>query len=85
MAILIYNLTFSNLITLDVKLLLYPGAFNMTTGPAHWEFMLRSRCGRSFGVHVCVCIGLSYFIVELWITRCLWVESVLPGIRVPHM
>ena len=28
----------------------------MTTGPAHWELMLRSRCGRSFGVHVCVCV-----------------------------
>ena len=23
--------------------LLYPGAFNMTTGPAHWELLLRSR------------------------------------------
>ncbi|XP_073256280.1 omega-amidase NIT2-A-like [Porites lutea] len=25
------------------KLLLYPGAFNMTTGPAHWEPLIRSR------------------------------------------
>jgi hypothetical protein len=25
------------------KLLLYPGAFNMTTGPAHWELLIRSR------------------------------------------
>lgn len=24
-------------------LLLYPGAFNMTTGPAHWELLLRGR------------------------------------------
>ncbi|XP_029647751.1 omega-amidase NIT2 isoform X1 [Octopus sinensis] len=25
------------------KLLVYPGAFNMTTGPAHWELLQRSR------------------------------------------
>lgn len=25
------------------KLLVYPGAFNMTTGPAHWELLSRSR------------------------------------------
>jgi len=25
------------------KLLIYPGAFNMTTGPAHWELLARSR------------------------------------------
>ena len=24
-------------------LLLYPGAFNMTTGPAHWELLARGR------------------------------------------
>ena len=24
-------------------MLCYPGAFNMTTGPAHWELLLRSR------------------------------------------
>mmetsp|Transcript_15532 Transcript_15532/g.21647 ORF Transcript_15532/g.21647 Transcript_15532/m.21647 type:complete len:316 (-) Transcript_15532:1150-2097(-) len=26
-----------------VKMLCYPGAFNMTTGPAHWELLQRSR------------------------------------------
>ena len=25
------------------KLLVYPGAFNMTTGPAHWELLQRGR------------------------------------------
>ena len=25
------------------KILCYPGAFNMTTGPTHWELLLRSR------------------------------------------
>ena len=27
----------------DCKLLVYPGAFNMTTGPAHWELLTRAR------------------------------------------
>ena len=31
------------------QLLVYPGAFNMTTGPAHWELLQRGRWGfRSF-------------------------------------
>jgi len=25
------------------QLLVYPGAFNMTTGPAHWELLQRGR------------------------------------------
>lgn len=28
---------------LGCELLLYPGAFNMTTGPAHWECLIRGR------------------------------------------
>jgi hypothetical protein len=28
---------------LGCKLIVYPGAFNTTTGPAHWELLLRSR------------------------------------------
>lgn len=27
----------------DAEILFYPGAFNMTTGPAHWELLFRSR------------------------------------------
>ncbi|EFX70459.1 hypothetical protein DAPPUDRAFT_328325 [Daphnia pulex] len=27
----------------DCRLLIYPGAFNMTTGPAHWELLQRCR------------------------------------------
>lgn len=27
----------------DAKLLVIPGAFNMTTGPAHWELLIRAR------------------------------------------
>jgi omega-amidase len=27
----------------DVFMLVYPGAFNMTTGPLHWELLVRSR------------------------------------------
>lgn len=25
------------------RVLIYPGAFNMTTGPMHWELLLRAR------------------------------------------
>ena len=25
------------------QLLIYPGAFNLTTGPAHWELLIRAR------------------------------------------
>lgn len=28
---------------LGARLLVFPGAFNMTTGPAHWELLLRAR------------------------------------------
>jgi omega-amidase len=27
----------------DARLLVFPGAFNMTTGPAHWELLARAR------------------------------------------
>lgn len=42
-----YDLRFSDMATVyarqGCKLLLYPGAFNMTTGPAHWELLARAR------------------------------------------
>ncbi|CAN8076166.1 unnamed protein product [Agarophyton chilense] len=28
---------------MKASLLIYPGAFNMTTGPAHWELLIRAR------------------------------------------
>ncbi|PXF45130.1 Omega-amidase NIT2-B [Gracilariopsis chorda] len=28
---------------LNASLLIYPGAFNLTTGPAHWELLIRAR------------------------------------------
>lgn len=30
------------------QLLVYPGAFNMTTGPAHWELLQRGRSGSDY-------------------------------------
>lgn len=27
----------------DCRVLIYPGAFNLTTGPAHWELLQRAR------------------------------------------
>ena len=42
-----YDLHFPELALLyakqGCKLLCYPASFNMTTGPAHWEVLLRSR------------------------------------------
>ncbi|XP_046669322.1 omega-amidase NIT2 isoform X2 [Homalodisca vitripennis] len=42
-----YDLRFSELSKIyrkqGVDMLLYPGAFNMTTGPLHWELLLRAR------------------------------------------
>lgn len=42
-----YDVRFPQLAQINVskgaKLLFYPGAFNMTTGPAHWELLFRAR------------------------------------------
>lgn len=42
-----YDIRFPQLAQLmrqqECKLLVYPGAFNMTTGPAHWELLQRAR------------------------------------------
>lgn len=42
-----YDIRFPQLAQINVKkgarILFYPGAFNMTTGPAHWELLFRSR------------------------------------------
>lgn len=42
-----YDLRFEELAKLyrlqDCQLLIYPGAFNMTTGPLHWELVQRAR------------------------------------------
>ncbi len=42
-----YDLRFPELASLSARrgaqLLVYPGAFNTTTGPAHWELLLRAR------------------------------------------
>jgi predicted amidohydrolase len=34
---------FSEMSDLGAKLIFLPAAFNMTTGPAHWELLCRSR------------------------------------------
>lgn len=42
-----YDVRFPQLANINVEkgaeILFYPGAFNMTTGPAHWELLFRSR------------------------------------------
>lgn len=42
-----YDIRFSELSRLyqklGCKMICYPGAFNLTTGPVHWELLIRSR------------------------------------------
>ena len=42
-----YDLRFPELARImaekGAEILIYPGAFNMTTGPAHWELLFRTR------------------------------------------
>jgi len=51
-----YDIRFGELATvyrqLGCNLLVYPGAFNMVTGPAHWELLIRARSvdTQSFGI-----------------------------------
>ena len=51
-----YDLRFPELTMLMTQagcnLLIYPGAFNLTTGPKHWELLLRARAVDS-QCHVC--------------------------------
>ena len=48
------------------SLLFYPGAFNLTTGPAHWELLIRGRAG-NLSQHTYICLlfyvyqGLVFF------------------------
>ncbi|CAH1402303.1 unnamed protein product [Nezara viridula] len=54
-----YDLRFHELATiykdLGVDLLLYPGAFNMTTGPLHWEHLIKARAvdNQVFAAGIC--------------------------------
>ena len=41
--IISFNKAFVFVYVVGCSLLLYPGAFNMTTGPAHWELLVRAR------------------------------------------
>ena len=56
------------------SLILYPGAFNMTTGPAHWELLARAR----YVAHIWYVIGcLSVFLsVCLSLSVCMFVYYV---------
>jgi len=44
-----YDIRFAELAQIYAQegchLLVYPGAFNMTTGPAHWETLQKARLG----------------------------------------
>jgi len=53
-----YDVRFTELARLyaiaGCRLLVYPGAFNMTTGPPHWELLARSRA-LDHASYVCMC------------------------------
>lgn len=38
-----FNTSNRSIFLLGAHLLCYPGAFNMTTGPLHWELLQRAR------------------------------------------
>lgn len=40
-------------------MLIYPGAFNMTTGPLHWELLQRARCGAKY-----LCIDVFFLNIQ---------------------
>lgn len=54
-----YDIRFPELARIMVEngalILFYPGAFNMTTGPAHWELLFRSRALDN----QCYCVGVA--------------------------
>ena len=54
-----YDIRFPELAKIMVEngalILIYPGAFNMTTGPAHWELLFRSRAMENQAF----CIGVA--------------------------
>jgi omega-amidase len=62
-----YDLRFAELGLLmrqqGAKLLFYPGSFNLTTGPLHWELLLRGRAldnqVKNFFLTKCYSIGVS--------------------------
>lgn len=71
------------LLCVGCELLVYPGAFNMTTGPAHWELLQRARSVASPSVYIpspaLVCLLLvsqrllwCFSATGPWIIRCTW-------------
>ena len=54
--------------------LIYPGAFNPTTGPLHWELLQRGR----FVFVGCLLLWRLWTSLEPWTIRCLSLRVVLP-------
>ncbi len=55
-----YNRSYYHLFVQGCKLLIYPGAFNMTTGPAHWELLQRCRAiDNQVDVELCLIFGIT--------------------------
>lgn len=66
-----------------MKLLIYPGAFNMTTGPLHWELLGRARAvdTQSFCVLASVARSHDPSEYQVWDSFILFMQCRLSGIR----
>ncbi len=85
-----YDMRFPELAALyakkGCKLLCYPGAFNMTTGPVHWELLTRARCGQLYPVQIV--ITTPPFLPPFsghWTTRSTWLLLLQRGMKVPRI
>ncbi|MBE6499211.1 MAG: carbon-nitrogen hydrolase family protein [Methanobrevibacter thaueri] len=82
-----YDVRFVELARLMVEkgalILIYPGAFNMTTGPAHWELLFRSRAldNQVFCVGVAPALNenMSYHSYGHSIITNPWGETIVQG------
>jgi len=66
----VFSMVCHSPLPLGCKVLCYPSTFNMTTGPAHWEILVRSRYTYYWSSNLALFIGpAQLFIVcstEKW-------------------
>ena len=58
------------LVSVGCQFVCFPGAFNMTTGPAHWELLIHSRW-------VCVQNPLILSTLHMFLYNCWWPQAVV--------
>lgn len=53
------------------QILIYPGAFNMTTGPLHWELLQRARCVTVIcGIPTCILTPFRAVDNQVFVAMC---------------